>query len=230
MKATESGDMEQPSPGTGDHPIAVAIVEDRPEIRDGLAALIAGTPGFRCAGKYRSVEDAMPRFGDGQPDVALMDIHLPGMSGIEGIRRLKERFPQTVFLVLSVYDDDERIFEALCAGASGYLLKKTPPARLLEALRDAAAGGGPLSPEVAQRVIHLFRDFRPPEKADHGLTPHELRILRMISEGHDYPSAAAELGVATSTVIYHMRQIFDKLQVHSKSEAVAKALRSRLLR
>jgi DNA-binding NarL/FixJ family response regulator len=159
-----------------------------------------------------------------------MDIHLPGMSGIEGIRRLKDLFPETIFLVLSVYDDDERIFEALCAGASGYLLKKTAPAKLLEALREAAEGGGPLSPEVAQRVIHLFREFRPPEQSPEDLTPHEVRILRMLSEGHDYPSAAAELNVATSTVIYHMRQIFRKLQVHSKSEAVAKALRTRLLR
>ena len=210
--------------------LAVAIVEDRPETREGLAALIAGTAGFRCAGTYRSVEEALSRFADDPPQVALMDIHLPGMSGIEGIRRLKERHPDTVFLVLSVYDDEERIFEALCAGASGYLLKKTQPARLLEALRDAAAGGGPLSPEVAQRVIRLFRDHRPPEKSATELTPHEVRILKLISEGHDYPSAALELDVATSTIIYHMRRIFDKLQVHSKSEAVAKALRSRLLR
>jgi len=228
--------IDQPSGGgaaagrAGDGVVAVAIVEDRPQTREGLAALIAGTPGFRCCGKYRSVEEALARFGDDPPAVALMDIHLPGMSGIEGIRHLKERHPDTVFLVLSVYDDDERIFEALCAGASGYLLKKTPPARLLEALRDAAAGGGPLSPEVAQRVIRLFREFRPPEQSETELTPHEVRILKLISEGHDYPSAAVELGVAPSTVIYHMRRIFSKLQVHSKSEAVAKALRSRLLR
>jgi DNA-binding NarL/FixJ family response regulator len=209
--------------------IVVSIVEDRPETRDGLAALISGTPGFRCSGAYRSVEDALARLREDPPHVALMDIHLPGMSGIEGIRRLKILCPKTVFLVLSVYDDDDRIFEALCAGASGYLLKKTSPARLLEALTDAAQGGGPLSPEVAHRVIRLFRQFRPPEKSEEKLTPHEARILKMISEGHDYPSAAAELGVATSTVIYHMRQIFGKLQVHSKSEAVARALRSRLL-
>ena len=217
------------SRGKGEGALAVAIVEDRHETREGLAALIGGTPGFRCAGKYRSVEEALARFGANPPDIALMDIHLPGMSGIEGIRRLKVSHPDTVFLVLSVYDDDERIFEALCAGASGYLLKKTPPARLLEALRDAAQGGGPLSPEVAQRVIRLFRDFRPPERSETELTPHEVRILKLISEGHDYPSAAAELGVAASTVIYHMRRIFSKLQVHSNSEAVAKALRHGLL-
>ena len=226
--------IDQPGLGTGssragDGVLAVAIVEDRPETREGLAALIAGTPGFRCSGKYRSVEEALARFASDPPDVALMDIHLPGMSGIEGIRRLKQTHPDTVFLVLSVYDDDERIFEALCAGASGYLLKKTQPARLLEALRDAAAGGGPLSPEVAQRVIRLFREFRPSERSEADLTPHEVRILKMISEGHDYPSAAAELGVAPSTIIYHLRRIFSKLQVHSKSEAVAKALRGRLL-
>ncbi len=223
----EQGTAEKQS--ASDRVLAVSIVEDRLETREGLAALIAGTVGFRCAGRFRSVEEALARFGADPPDIALMDIHLPGLSGIEGIRRLKSRHPDTVFLVLSVYDDDERIFEALCAGASGYLLKKTPPARLLEALRDAAQGGGPLSPEVAQRVIRLFREFRPPERSEAELTPHEVRILKMISEGHDYPSAASELGVAASTVIYHMRRIFSKLQVHSKSEAVAKALRQRLL-
>ncbi len=208
--------------------ISVAIVEDLPEIREGIGDLLAASPGFRCTGRFGSMEDALVAFARDPADVALCDIALPGIDGIEGIRRLKAKHPRTVFLVLSVYDDDDRIFDALCAGASGYLLKKTPPDRLLEALAEAVDGGGPMSPEIAQRVIRLFRRFAP-KKNDHNLTPHEVRVLRLVSEGHDYPSAAAELGVATSTVVYHMRQIFEKLQVHSKSEAVARALRSGVL-
>ena len=151
------------------------------------------------------------------------------MSGIEGIRLLKERHPDLRMLVLSVYGDDERIFDALCAGARGYLLKKTPPAKLLESLRECVAGGAPMSPEVARRVIDLFRQFRPPEKADYSLTPHELRLLKMLVDGHNYKTAAAELGVSVNTVSFHMKNVYEKLQVHSKSEAVSKALRDHLV-
>ena len=142
--------------------IKVAIVEDRREIRDGLAMLISGTEGFECTGTYRSMEDALSRIGGSLPDIVLCDIGLPGMSGIEGIRILKERYPDLLLLMLTVYDDDERIFDALCAGASGYLLKKTPPVRLLESLKDAVSGGSPMSPEVARRVtLPFIIDNRP---------------------------------------------------------------------
>jgi DNA-binding NarL/FixJ family response regulator len=217
---------------TGQPPevIRVAIIEDRREIREGLAMLIGGTPGFACSGNYRSMEDALPRIKAGDlPDVVLCDIGLPGMSGIEGMRILKERFPNLLLLMLTVYDDDERIFDALCAGACGYLLKKTPPSRLLESLREAVQGGSPMSPEVARRVIALFRDIRPPERADYELTPHETRLLKLLVEGHNYKTAAVELQVSVNTVSFHMRRIYEKLQVHSKSEAVAKALRDRLV-
>jgi DNA-binding NarL/FixJ family response regulator len=214
---------------TTEQTIRVAIVEDRREIREGLALIIDGTPGFRCTGAYRSMEDALDRIGRDLPDVVLNDIGLPGMSGIEGIRVLKERYPALLVLMLTIHDDDERIFEALCAGASGYLLKKTQPARLLESLREAVAGGAPMSPEVARRVIALFRDFRPPQSTKCELTPHELRLLRLFVDGHNYRTAAAELGVTVHTISFHLRSIYEKLQVHSKSEAVAKALRSRLL-
>lgn len=209
--------------------IKVAIIEDRREIRDGLAMLISGTDGFKCTGTYRSMEDALPRIGTDLPDVALCDIGLPGMSGIEGMRILKERFPNLLLLMLTIYDDDERIFNALCAGACGYLLKKTPPAKLLEGLREAVEGGSPMSPEVARRVIALFRDIRPPERADYELTPHETRLLKLLVEGHNYKTAALELNVSINTISFHMRHIYEKLQVHSKSEAVAKALRDRLV-
>ena len=209
--------------------LKVAIIEDHREFRDYLVALIGGAEGFRCAGGFRSMEEALDKIEADLPDVALVDIGLPGMSGVDGVRLLKERYPQLVILMQTVYDDDERIFEALCAGASGYLLKKTQPARLLEGLREAASGGAPMSPEVASRVIRLFRDIRPPERADYDLTPHEIRILKLLVEGHSYKTAAVELKVTPSTINFHLQKIYEKLQVHSKSEAVAKALRNRLV-
>ena len=173
----------------------MAIIEDARRIRDGLTTLINATGGYRCALSFRSMEDALARPWSEAPDVALVDIGLPGMSGIEGLARLRERYPKVALLLLSVYEDDERIFQALCAGAGGYLLKKTPP-----------------------------------EKVDYDLTPHELRLLRLLVGGHNYQSAAAELGVSFSTINFHMQNIYGKLQVHSKSEAVAKALRQRLVK
>jgi DNA-binding NarL/FixJ family response regulator len=210
-------------------PIRVSIIEDRREIRDALTMLIGGTDGFRCAGAYRSMEEALERIKGTPPDIVLCDIGLPGMSGIEGIRILKESYADLTILMLSIYDDDERIFDALCAGACGYLLKRTTPARLIESLKEAVEGGAPMSPGVARRVVTLFRDIRPPEKADYQLTPHETRLLKLLVEGHNYKTAAAELGVSFHTIHFHMRNIYDKLQVHSKSEAVAKALRNRIV-
>jgi DNA-binding NarL/FixJ family response regulator len=209
--------------------LQVAIIEDRREIRAGLAALIGGTEGFRCADVFASMEDALPALAERVPDVVLVDIGLPGMSGIEGLRILRARHPALPLVTLTVYDDDERIFEALCAGASGYLLKKTAPSRLIESLREAAEGGAPMSPEVARRVIALFRDRRPPARADYDLTPHERRILGMLVEGHNYKTAAVALGVSVNTISFHVRHVYEKLQVHSRSDAVAKALRERIV-
>ncbi|MBC7911391.1 MAG: response regulator transcription factor [Pyrinomonadaceae bacterium] len=209
--------------------IKVAIIEDLRPIREGLAMLIGGTDGYICTGSYRSMEEALEKIKHDVPDVVLSDIGLPGMDGIQGMRILKERYPEMTILVLSVYDDDERIFDALCAGACGYLLKKTPPARLMESLKEAATGGAPMSPEVARRVITLFREFRPPARADYELTPHETRILKLLVEGHSYKTAATELGVTVNTISFHLKRIYEKLQVHSKSEAVAKALHNRLI-
>lgn len=228
-QTTGARTMPQPSPNT-EKTVRVAIIEDLRQIREGLATLIDLTEGYRCAGRYGSVEEALAGVGRDVPDVVLSDIGLPGMNGIEGVRILKERYPQLVVLMLSVYDDDERIFDALCAGATGYLLKKTPPARLIESLKEAVEGGAPMSPEVARRVITLFRDFRPPQRAEYDLTPHETRILKLLVEGHNYKTAAFELNVSVNTVSFHLKKIYEKLQVHSKSEAVAKALRDHLVR
>jgi DNA-binding NarL/FixJ family response regulator len=209
--------------------IKVAIVEDQRDIRESLAILINGSDGFRCTGSFRSMEEALEKIGFELPDVVLLDIGLPGMSGIEGLEHLKRRYPSVQVLMLTVYDDDDRVFDALCAGASGYLLKKTPPARLLDSIKETVGGGAPMSPEVARRVIALFREVRPPERADYQLTPHETRLLKLLVDGHSYKTAAAELGVTTHTVSFHLRSIYEKLHVHSKSEAVAKALRQRLV-
>ncbi len=209
--------------------IRVAIIEDQDKIRDGLATLIEDTDGFHCSGRFASMEQAVEEIGREIPDIVLVDIGLPGMSGIEGIRKLKRTYPQMLFLVLTVYDDDKRIFDAICAGAVGYLLKKTPPVRLLECLREASSGGAPMSPEVARRVIGLFREFRPAEPAGYQLTPHEIRLLKLLVDGHNYHTAAQELHVSVNTIRFHMKSIYEKLQVHSKSEAVAKALRSHIV-
>ena len=210
-------------------PVRVVIVEDHREFREYLLALISGTEGFECLGSFRSVEEALPKLTSSVPDVMLIDIGLPGMSGIEGIRLFKERYPEILFLTLTIHDDDERIFDSLCAGASGYLLKKTQPSKLVESVKEAAQGGAPMSPEIARRVIKLFREIRPPERAEYNLTPHETRILKLLVEGHNYKTAATKLGVAPTTINFHLQNIYQKLQVHSKTEAVAKALRNRLI-
>jgi DNA-binding NarL/FixJ family response regulator len=207
----------------------VAIIEDQPDIRQGLGLLIGGTSGYVVVGSFGSMEEALPNIGTGNPDVALVDIGLPGMSGIRGIRRLRELHPNLLVLMLTVYADNERIFEAICAGACGYLLKKTPPARLLESIREVVTGGAPMSPEVARRVVQLFKKFHPPVLADCQLTPTEMRVLKLLAEGHHYKTAATEMQISINTVSYHMRSIYQKLEVHSKSEAVAKALRDGLI-
>lgn len=211
-------------------PVRVVVIEDLREVREGLVMLINGTTGFCCAGSYRTMEDALRSIVDARPDVVLTDIGLPGMDGIEGTRLLRERLPDVPIVALTVYDDDRNVFNALCAGASGYLLKNTPPARLLESLQEVANGGAPMSPEVARRVLTLFRTFRPPpDRAASDLTPQELTLLKLMVEGHHYKTAAREMGISTNTVSFHLKHIYEKLQVHSKTEAVAKALRENLI-
>ena len=213
-----------------DGSIRVALIEDQRNIREGLTTLINGTGGFEVTAAFGSIESALARIGQEPPHIVLVDLGLPGMSGIEGIPLVAQSCPDSVILVLSVHDDDDRIFRALCAGASGYLLKNTPPAKLLDSLKEAVNGGSPMSPEVARRVVTLFRRFGPPQRADYDLTPHESRLLRLLSEGHNYKRAAAELGLSVNTIAFHMKRIYVKLHVHSKSEAVAKAFRQGLVK
>lgn len=209
--------------------ISVVVIEDMREVRESLAALINGTKGFSCVGAYFSMETALASIDKKLPDVVLTDIGLPGMSGIDGIKILRERYPDLPTIALTVYDNDDKVFNALCAGASGYLLKNTPPARLLESIKEVAEGGAPMSPEIASRVIKLFRKFSPPETASYRLTPQEIQLLKLLIEGHYKKTAAYQMGISVNTISFHLKNIYTKLQVHSKTEAVAKALREKLV-
>jgi DNA-binding NarL/FixJ family response regulator len=214
-------------------PIRVAIVEDDRTLRNGLAMLIDGTPGFRCRETWGSVEAALAAAPPAKPDVLLLDIGLPGVPGSTGVAFLRERLPATAILMLTVFEDQQRIFESLCNGASGYLLKRTPPARLLEAIREAHEGGAPMSPEIARRVVELFRKVAPPAPSGSApapaLTPAEKRLLALLVEGLRYQECAERLGISVHTVRSCIRDIYGKLEVHSKSAAVARAIREQLI-
>jgi len=216
-------------PATSEKVLRIAIIEDERDIRESLAALINGTGGFQCVAKYGMMETALASVAKDGPDLILTDLGLPGLSGIEGIERLREILPSTPIVVLTIYDNDDQIFAALCNGASGYLLKNTTPARLLEALHDAANGGSPMSPAIASRVIKLFREFKPIDNASYRLTPQETQLLKLLVEGHHKKTAAREMNISVHTVSFHLKNIYEKLQVHSKTEAVAKALREKVI-
>jgi len=210
-------------------PIRVAIVEDDTALREGLRMLIAGTPGYRLTGAFESVEASLEPLSADGPDVLLLDINLPGMLGSQAAGVLRERLPRMQILMLTIYAEQDRVFESICNGACGYLLKKTPPARLLEAIREAHEGGSPMSPEIARKVVDLFRKTHEPADPQERLTPAEVRLLRLLSEGHSYQSAGEELHISVNTVRNYIRNIYEKLRVHSKSEAVTKALRTGLI-
>ena len=202
----------------------VMIVEDQRRTREGIAAEIGFDPALRVVGAFASMEEALPRLEREPPDVLLTDIGLPGMSGIEGVRRYRARHAGALVLVLSVFGDDRHVFEAICAGASGYLLKDTMPERLREAIHELVAGGAPMTPEVARRVVATFRKF-PSTPSEHDLSPRELDVLRALGQGHSYKTAATALSMSIDTVRFHIRSIYSKLHVHSKSEAVIEAIR-----
>jgi DNA-binding NarL/FixJ family response regulator len=179
-------------------------------------------------GEYASAEEFFDAYEDALPEVVLMDIGLPGMSGIEATSRLKKEHPHIEIIILSVFEDDDSVFKAICAGASGYITKPVMPQTLLEAVDQAFNGGTPMSPHIARRVLELFKQHIPPPKADHNLTPRELEVLELLTKGYDYKEIADKLFLSLFTVNAHIRHIYEKLHVHSKSQAVAKALRERM--
>jgi DNA-binding NarL/FixJ family response regulator len=216
------------SPTAEPSPIRVALVEDDRATREGLAVLIHGSLGFTCRDAFRSVEDAAAHLPTSGIDVILLDIHLPGQLGSQGAGTLTARCPGASILMLTVYEEEDLIFESLCNGAVGYLLKRTPPARLLEAIREVYEGGAPMSPEIARKVIRAFRGRLQP-KPEAALTEQELRLLKLLSEGKSYQACAEHLQVAIDTVRNYIRSVYRKLQVHSRSAAVTMALRSGLI-
>jgi DNA-binding NarL/FixJ family response regulator len=202
--------------------IPVAIVEDNNDLREGLAQLIQGTPGYKCVGALGSVEKL-------QPSVVLMDIGLPGMSGIEGVQKLKARLPEVEVLMLTVFEDDRKIFDSLCAGASGYLLKKTPPAKILEAIQEIHEGGAPMSAKIARRVLQMFQSTQPTAPPTAQLTDRELQVLSGLVRGMSYKMIAYDYSISIDTVRSHVRHIYEKLHVNSKGQAISMAVKNRLL-
>jgi DNA-binding NarL/FixJ family response regulator len=201
--------------------ISVVIVEDIKEIREGLKVLIDANPGFECLYTFSTAEDALAGIPNLNPNVVLMDIHLPVMTGIECVKKLKPVCKDTLFIMSTVYEDDENIFESLKAGASGYLLKKTSPAKILEAITEVVDGGSPMSGQIARRVIDSFQK-KDSIDASEILTNKEKEILKALAKGLRYKEVAAEMNISMETVRSHARNIYEKLQVQSRTEALNK--------
>lgn len=211
--------------------INVVVVEDNDTIREGLKILIDGTAGYSCIGSYSKCETMLKNIQKSNPDILLMDIGLPGMSGIEGIRKVKSILPELTILVLTIYEENELVFDAICAGASGYLVKKTPPSKLIEAIEEAYKGGAPMSSNIARKVIEIFREKKSTNGKENpnNLTPREKEILSKLVEGSNFKAIADSFSISIDTVRFHFKNVYKKLHVHSQSEAVSKAIREKLI-
>ena|SRR5258708_5433553 len=205
-------------------PIQVAIVEDDEEIRANLAHRIAANRAFRLVQSYADAESALAELPNCKPDVVLMDINLPLMDGVECVRQLKAKMPAVQFLMLTVYEDGNRLFKSLMAGASGYLLKRTSPAKLLEAIREVHKGGAPMTPEVARRVVQHFQELPPPASELQSLTVREKDVLDELTKGFLYKEIQDTLRISEGTLRSYIANIYQKLHVHSRTEAVVKYL------
>jgi DNA-binding NarL/FixJ family response regulator len=202
-------------------PIKVAVVEDDPSVRRILCEWVQQTKGFVCIHDHGNAESAIDAFAHEAPNVALVDINLPGISGIECVRRLKPLHADTQFLMLTVYDDANHIFAALAAGATGYMLKRTPRESLLTALREVQAGGSPMSNDIARKVVRSFQQSPPKGKHADGLSPREEEVLMLLARGYLYKEIAESVGICLPTVSTYIRRIYEKLHVHSRAQAVA---------
>ena len=207
-----------------DMPIKVAIVEDDEGIRSSLATLVRRAPALRWAGDYADAESALKDIPRRPPDVVLMDINLPGMNGVECVRQLKGSLPAVQFLMLTVYEDSESLFNSLKAGASGYLLKRTASSRLLEAIRDVHEGGSPMTPQLARRVVQYFSRQAEGDSPVSRLTPGEKDFLDQLTKGYAYKEIADRMKISIDTVRSYVRTVYEKLHVHSRTEAVVKYL------
>ena len=205
--------------------ISVSIVDDETSLRQSIATFIDGSPGFRCVSTYGSAEAALQGLPADRPDVVLMDIHMDGMNGIECVQRLKALLPELQILMLTVYEDTDQIFKALAAGASGYLLKRLPPSKLLEAIGEVQAGGSPMSSSIARKVVASFQKADPATDKDALLSPREQMVLDCLSKGLTYKQISDQMGISVTTIRTYLRRIYEKLHVRSRSEAVARYLR-----
>jgi DNA-binding NarL/FixJ family response regulator len=210
--------------------IKVMIYEDNPQLREGLTMLINGTPGFEVVAAYKTCEEIEGQVPVWKPDVILMDIDMPGMNGIDGLKKLRQFDTQTKVLMLTVFDDNKNVFEAIKSGANGYLLKKTPPAKLLDYIQEAQSGGAPMTSSIATQVLHMFAGMnREQQNPDYDLSEREKQVLQLLVEGYSYKMIAAEMFIAIDTVRSHIKKIYEKLHVNSKSEAVAKAFKDKIV-
>ena len=210
--------------------IKVAIFEDNNNMREGLFQLINGSNGFTCTGAFPNCDDLVQRIEKSNPDVIVMDIEMPGISGIEGVKIVKEKFPEMKILMETIFDDDEKIFNSICAGAEGYILKNTPPVEILSAIKEIYEGGSPMTPTIANRVLKMVKTQRTSDSKNiFNLTDREKEILSCLVEGMSYKLIADECTISIDTVNVHIKNIYKKLQVHSKSEAVAKAIKGKIV-
>ncbi len=212
--------------GAGGHNgvIHIAIVEDDAEIRAGLSQRIGGNEAFCLSASFGDAESAIRELPKYPPQVVLMDINLPGMDGVECVRQLKEKLPDTQFIMLTVYDDGNRIFKSLMAGASGYLLKRTTPEKLFEAIKEVHEGGSPMTPQIARQVVQHFRQLPGPESEFKKLTTRETHVLEQLAKGFRYKEIVDNLNISNGTLHSYIRSIYEKLRVHSRTEAVVKYL------
>ena len=210
--------------------IHVTVFEDNKHLRETFQLLIGSSEGFNCAGAYPDCSNLLNDIVANPCDVVLMDIEMPGMNGIEATKLIKENFPDINILIQTVFHDDEYIFDAICAGASGYILKSTTPDGYIQAIKDVQAGGSPMTPGIARRVLELFKDrLQPVASKDYNLSIQEKKVLQLLVAGKSYKMIAAELFVATDTVKSHIPNIYAKLQVHSGTEAVSLAIRDKIV-
>ena len=206
-------------------PITVSIVEDNDQLRGTLARIITRAEGFQCLSHYANAEDALEGLPRDRPEVVLMDINLPGMNGVECVRKLKQQLPAVLVVMLTVYEDTENIFNALAAGATGYLLKRTPRAELLAALEEVRRGGSPMTAHIARKVVQSFQQPASSANPTESLSQREQEVLDCLSQGFLYKEIAEKLGISYETVHTYIRRIYEKLQVRTRTEAVAKFLR-----
>jgi len=207
-------------------PINVSIIEDDRRVRESLSVLINGAENTRCISTYTSGEEALEEIGFKKPDVVLMDINLPGMSGIECVRRLKAKMPKLQVLILTMYEDDEKVFQSLVAGASGYLVKRTSPSELLNAIQEVHSGASPMSGKIARTVVEYFHKQQNTAEQHEPLSRREEEILGLLAKGYRYKEIADTLSISFETVRSHLKNIYDKLHVRSRTEAVVKYLRN----